>query len=57
MLARDPFPVAVFEVDRLTLDYPSPAGTVRAVDDVSFRAGEGERLVLLGPSAAESRLS
>lgn len=49
MLARDPFP-AVFEVDHLTLDYPTPAGTVRAVDDVSLRAGEGERLVLLGPS-------
>jgi NitT/TauT family transport system ATP-binding protein len=50
MLARDPSPPAVFEVDRLTLDYSSSAGMVRAVDDVSFRAEEGERLVLLGPS-------
>ncbi|MGN7294180.1 ABC transporter ATP-binding protein [Rhizobium sp. SAFR-030] len=50
MLARDPHPPAVFEVDRLTLDYPTAKHTVRAVDDVSFRAAEGERLVLLGPS-------
>ncbi|CDZ63414.1 ABC transporter ATP-binding protein [Neorhizobium galegae] len=50
MLARDPLPPAVFEVNRLTLEYPTAAGTVRAVDDVSFRAGEGERLALLGPS-------
>jgi len=50
MLARDPLPPAVFEVDRLTLDYPTSSGIVRAVDNVSFRAGEGERLVLLGPS-------
>jgi len=50
MLARDPLPTPVFEVDRLVLDYPTSAGIVRAVDDVSFRVGEGERLVLLGPS-------
>ncbi|RWX79350.1 ABC transporter ATP-binding protein [Neorhizobium lilium] len=50
MLARDPVLPAVFEVDRLTLEYRTPAGVVRAVDDVSFRAAEGERLVLLGPS-------
>ena len=50
MLARDPLPIPVFEVNRLTLEYPTSAGIVRAVDDVSFRAGKGERIVLLGPS-------
>ena len=50
MLAREPLSQAVFEVDRLTLDYTSSDGTVRAVEDVSLQAGEGERLVLLGPS-------
>ncbi|MCO5733288.1 ABC transporter ATP-binding protein [Rhizobium sp. SSA_523] len=50
MLARDPLPPAIFEVDHLTLDYPVGAGVVRAVEDVSFRVAVGERLVLLGPS-------
>lgn len=50
MLARDPVSATVFEVDRLTLDYPSAKGAVRAVEDVSFRVAQGERLVLLGPS-------
>jgi NitT/TauT family transport system ATP-binding protein len=50
MLSRDPLPPAVFEVDHLTLEYPTSAGIVRAVEDVSFRVTEGERLVLLGPS-------
>ncbi|MFG1298571.1 ATP-binding cassette domain-containing protein [Xanthobacter sp. V3C-3] len=34
----------------LTLEYASPAGRLRAVEDVSFSVAEGERLVLLGPS-------
>lgn len=50
MLARDPLPTAVFEINHLVLEYPISTGIVRAVDDVSFRVGEGERLVLLGPS-------
>ncbi|MGH6862409.1 MAG: ATP-binding cassette domain-containing protein, partial [Phyllobacterium sp.] len=50
MLLRAPLPSTVFEVHGLTLDYPTSAGTVRAVDDVSFHADEGDRVVLLGPS-------
>ena len=37
-------------VDRVTLRYATEAGTVTAVDDVSFTIGRGERLALLGPS-------
>ncbi|MCK8779811.1 ABC transporter ATP-binding protein [Rhizobium sp. NTR19] len=50
MLAREQLPPAVIETDHLTLEYATDAGVVRAVEDVSFRVGEGERLVLLGPS-------
>ncbi|KQT47333.1 hypothetical protein ASG43_09365 [Aureimonas sp. Leaf454] len=39
-----------FAARGLTLDYATSRGSVRAVDDVSFSAGEGERLVLLGRS-------
>ncbi|GGF89727.1 ABC transporter ATP-binding protein [Azorhizobium oxalatiphilum] len=38
------------EARRLTLDYTTDAGTVRAVDSVDLTVAEGERLVLLGPS-------
>lgn len=53
MLARtEPFPAPppAFEARGLTLDYTTAKGPVRAVDDVSFSAHEGERLVLLGRS-------
>jgi len=40
----------VLEARRLTLDYVTDAGRVRAVEEVDFTVAEGERLVLLGPS-------
>lgn len=40
----------VLEARRLTLDYVTEAGSVRAVENVDFSVGAGERLVLLGPS-------
>jgi NitT/TauT family transport system ATP-binding protein len=42
--------VTVLEARRLTLDYVTETGSVRAVEDVSFTVAKGERLVLLGPS-------
>ena len=41
---------AVLEISRLTLDYETENGKVRAVENVSFSVGKSERLVLLGPS-------
>jgi NitT/TauT family transport system ATP-binding protein len=41
---------ALLEVSRLTLDYETETGPVRAVENVSFAIGRRERLVLLGPS-------
>jgi NitT/TauT family transport system ATP-binding protein len=38
------------EAIRLTLDYQTDDGTVRAVENIDFRIQRGERLVLLGPS-------
>ncbi|MGY0491537.1 ABC transporter ATP-binding protein [Streptomyces sp. WG-D5] len=38
------------EVDGLSVDIRTPRGTVRAVDDVSFRARRGRTLALLGES-------
>lgn len=53
MLARaEDFQAAppAFEARDLTLDYATAKGPLRAVDDVSFSAETGERLVLLGRS-------
>lgn len=52
MLARpDAVDVGIsFEARGLTIDFPVGGSTVRAVDDVSFSAAEGDRLVLLGRS-------
>lgn len=47
---RDTALAAPLVVSRVSLRYATPAGTVTAVDDVSFVIGKGERLVLLGPS-------
>ena len=37
-------------VDDLTVEFPSSGYTVRPLDHFSFRAGDGELVVLLGPS-------
>jgi len=37
-------------LDRVSISYPTRAGVLTAVDDVSFTLSAGERLVLLGPS-------
>ncbi|MEP9348187.1 ABC transporter ATP-binding protein [Xanthobacter sp. KR7-225] len=42
--------VPVLEARGLTLEYPTSAGRLRVVEDVSFDVAAGERLVLLGPS-------
>jgi NitT/TauT family transport system ATP-binding protein len=38
------------EAIRLTLDYQTDSGSLRAVDSIDFRIHRSERLVLLGPS-------
>jgi NitT/TauT family transport system ATP-binding protein len=40
----------VIETRRLTIDYQTERGPVRAVEDVSLTVARSERLVLLGPS-------
>lgn len=48
--ARPAASVPPLAVDHVTLRYQTEAGTVTAVEDVSFTIGIGERLALLGPS-------
>jgi len=40
------------DLDRLTFNYRSRAGSVRAVDDLSLTVGSGELVTLLGPSGS-----
>jgi ABC-type oligopeptide transport system ATPase subunit len=40
----------VLRVEHLVVDYPTPSGTYRAVDDVSFSIGRGRTLALVGES-------
>ncbi|MCF3934011.1 ABC transporter ATP-binding protein [Acuticoccus sp. M5D2P5] len=40
----------VLAAEHLSLGYAGASGVVAAVDDVSFKIAEGDRLVLLGPS-------
>jgi NitT/TauT family transport system ATP-binding protein len=50
-LAQSPSTPALLEArGLLTLDYDTENGPLRAVEEVSFSVGRGERLVLLGPS-------
>jgi lipoprotein-releasing system ATP-binding protein len=42
----------VLEVTGLTKTYPTPAGPLRVIDDVSFTLGAGERAALMGPSGS-----
>jgi NitT/TauT family transport system ATP-binding protein len=51
LTALNPTPgTAILEAERLTLDYVTDNGRVRAVESVSFTVAKAERLVLLGPS-------
>ncbi len=43
---------SVLEVENLTVEFPSAAGVVRAVNDVSFSIGRGEILGLVGESGS-----
>ena len=42
----------LLRMGNLERHYKTPAGTVRALDGVSFEISEGERVVLLGPSGS-----
>src|SRR5438105_4230241 len=48
--AQSAGPDVALEAIRLTLDYPTDNGFVRAVENIDIRIHRGERLVLLGPS-------
>lgn len=45
-----PAVATVLHAERLTIDYDSERGPVRAVEDIDFSVQRGERVVLLGPS-------
>ncbi len=42
----------MLEVDRLAKAYPSSAGPLRVLEDVSLRMDSGQRLVVMGPSGS-----
>ena len=42
----------MLEVECLAKEYPSPAGPLRVLDDVSLSMEAGERLVVMGPSGS-----
>lgn len=42
----------VLQVSRLVKDYPTPAGSLRVIDDVSFTLPSGQRAALTGPSGS-----
>lgn len=43
-------PEPLLRAERVTIEYPAAAGTVRATHEVSFEVHRGDRFVLLGPS-------
>lgn len=38
------------ELDRVSMEYATPGGAVRALEDVTFSVGQGESLAIVGPS-------
>ncbi len=42
----------MLEVDRVAKQYPSPAGPLVVLDDISLRMEAGQRLVVMGPSGS-----
>lgn len=42
----------VLDVEHLSKEYPSPAGPLRVLDDVSLHMEAGDRLVVMGPSGS-----
>lgn len=44
-------------IDGLTVEFPSPKGELRAVDDVSLHVGKGETLGLVGESGSGKSMS
>ncbi|MBS0561846.1 MAG: ABC transporter ATP-binding protein [Proteobacteria bacterium] len=49
--------MALLEVDRLTVEFPTRRGTLRALDGVSFSIGAGEVLGVVGESGAGKSLT
>ncbi|WP_114858573.1 ABC transporter ATP-binding protein [Azospirillum brasilense] len=47
----------ILEVEGLCVDIPTPAGTLHAVRDVSFRVGKGEILCIVGESGCGKSLT
>ena len=43
---------AALEIDNLVVEFPSPAGSMRAVDDVSLHVGQGEIVGIVGESGS-----
>jgi NitT/TauT family transport system ATP-binding protein len=49
-LSMAPAPAARIVFDRVSVEYPSPRGPLRVVDDVSYDIGDGEFVAIIGPS-------
>ncbi len=49
--------MALLEVDRLTVEFPTRRGTLRALDDISFNIEAGEILGVVGESGAGKSLT